>query len=807
MKRRLKIILIFIAHVLVTLAATAHPKAGYKQTHALHIPGNRSAKANKLLVDANLNSNPGIAGSMIKPGLSWTIDRFSLKNLAVPPVTTTGLHSTADTGRVVQLSAINILYSYSGKTTTAIIPDTVRGGIFHKLPKGTNVADSIVSYPSNATDSLWYRDYSKSIGVMPQWYVSMPTDSTTNATVALNYFFSKYKSGKVSFNPRAVYLVDTIGIRGASNLVIEFNGAKINENGNQVGVILLSGTNVTLRGGRLKGSETYTSFQANSPTQTRALLYVTNSSNIRVENFVTSAKRTGIYFGKVTHSSITALQHWGFLDAAHKANANICPAISVTNDNLVNPVTAENGYLVISDVYAQDCGDAVILGDESKHFNISNVRGVNLFDNGIYVSSGLYGSITGNHFKNIASSGYAIKVRGRGINIDANTASVVGFGIGVTGNGNASSTDPYDGLPYPDAAGGNGYGLSVTYNTIDSASTRGISVNEQDGLGAHAVKIIGNTISNPLTATDYPLYVTGVSDFTINDNTIYNAVAPIATLVSNGTNDSLRNIHFSNNSYKLCTGIGVRFSKVRDSYISGNIAANVTGTFLDFRNSNNNIVTENKDFTGIVANIGATYTNTGNLVLGNTGTTSIDVAHNYSIFNNGAALSVTLGGLNTITPPIAGQIPIASGATAYIPKSISGDATLAASGVLTLKPSIALTGSPTAATQSSSSNNTSLATMAAVKAVNFIHNIFTPASGGSVTLVNHSYNIVNPSSGLAALTFVMPASPLDGDVVYVKFIQAVTSITWPAAVKGATASAASGGNLTLVYDAASSNWF
>jgi hypothetical protein len=57
-------------------------------------------------------------------------------------------------------------------------------------------------------------------------------------------------------------------------------------------------------------------------------------------------------------------------------------------------------------------------------------------------------------------------------------------------------------------------------------------------------------------------------------------------------------------------------------------------------------------------------------------------------------------------------------------------------------------------------------------------NIFTPTTGQTVNLVNGSYNVINPAGALLALTLNLPSSPADNDVVEIKSIQGVTTITY-----------------------------
>ena len=88
------------------------------------------------------------------------------------------------------------------------------------------------------------------------------------------------------------------------------------------------------------------------------------------------------------------------------------------------------------------------------------------------------------------------------------------------------------------------------------------------------------------------------------------------------------------------------------------------------------------------------------------------------------------------------------------------------------------------------------------------HTIFTPSSGGSVSLIDHQYNIINPSGFLSALTVNLPASPANNDVVIIKYIHAVTSLTYSGGtVAGGMGSAADGSIVALTYDSGTAAWY
>lgn len=91
---------------------------------------------------------------------------------------------------------------------------------------------------------------------------------------------------------------------------------------------------------------------------------------------------------------------------------------------------------------------------------------------------------------------------------------------------------------------------------------------------------------------------------------------------------------------------------------------------------------------------------------------------------------------------------------------------------------------------------------------NYTHTIFTPTTGQTITLINNQYNIVNPAGALLALTINLPSTPANNDVVYIKFTQNVTTVTYAngTVVDGITAPTA-GGLTVLTYDSGTTSWY
>lgn len=88
------------------------------------------------------------------------------------------------------------------------------------------------------------------------------------------------------------------------------------------------------------------------------------------------------------------------------------------------------------------------------------------------------------------------------------------------------------------------------------------------------------------------------------------------------------------------------------------------------------------------------------------------------------------------------------------------------------------------------------------------HTIFTPTTGGTVSLTNNQYNIINPAGTLVALTVNLPSSPANNDCVFIKYTQSITTVTYGngTVVDGITAPTA-GGLVVLTYDSGTTSWY
>lgn len=89
------------------------------------------------------------------------------------------------------------------------------------------------------------------------------------------------------------------------------------------------------------------------------------------------------------------------------------------------------------------------------------------------------------------------------------------------------------------------------------------------------------------------------------------------------------------------------------------------------------------------------------------------------------------------------------------------------------------------------------------------HVIFTPADGDTIDLVNNQYNIIHASDDIATLTANLPSSPINGDCIYIKSVNNITTFALAnGTIPGGNDTSFGGQNVyVLVYDADDNAWY
>ena len=92
--------------------------------------------------------------------------------------------------------------------------------------------------------------------------------------------------------------------------------------------------------------------------------------------------------------------------------------------------------------------------------------------------------------------------------------------------------------------------------------------------------------------------------------------------------------------------------------------------------------------------------------------------------------------------------------------------------------------------------------------IRYQHHIFIPTAASTTTLINNQYNIINPATGGLSFTLNLPSSPLNNDVVYVKFDQTATVVTYGGGtILGGIAAPVAGQVVVFTYDSGTSTWY
>lgn len=250
---------------------------------------------------------------------------------------------------------------------------------------------------------------------------------------------------------------------------------------------------------------------------------------------------------------------------------------------------------------------------------------------------------------------------------------------------------------------------------------------------------------------------------------------------------------FSNTSGTANTGVGY------GAFNSSVTASNNTGVgYLSF------LVATGGNNTGIGANAGLNLTTgTGNVFLGNGAGGQLTTQSNQLAIDNTNTLTPLIGGDFSTKSLIVGGRQLVTNATdgfLYIPTF-----TATPNGTPTSQTGAAPIGIDVTNNQL---NYYSGGSWRQTASAGISHTIFTPTTGQTITLINNQYNIVNPSGALLALTINLPSTPSNNDLVYIKFTQNVTTVTYAngTVVDGITAPTA-GGLTILTYDSGTTSWY
>ena len=414
----------------------------------------------------------------------------------------------------------------------------------------------------------------------------------------------------------------------------------------------------------------------------------------------------------------------------------------------------------------------------------TNLRGIGFYSGGIFQNDIFQVGTNGQGFSDALVGDLGIETDGHNILIGSTargslytasfgTTGVKWHGIKTgTGMPNLYGVDPSDSsmiqVPYP--AGGSGVTTIGTFSNTSIANGGSIS---------------GSTLTfGAVDATNPGMVSTGAQTFA----GLKTLPAPKFTgVTSAGANDSVLTIdpatgqtHWRTGSMSLFFANGLTAAGGDSVYLGGNLNQNTTLGTAGF----------NFSITGLPNKIQIS-TDTS-LVLDNTGKMYKSLLTQVGTITKGTWLADAIngqqGGLGRSAYTIGGMYYAIS--TSNPGAEITPNATT----------------TPMFLTQSG--NGTTANAPVWGPSLKYGHTIFTPATGGTVNTVNNQYNIINPSGTLATLTVNLPTSPNNNDVVYIKYTQQVSLVTYGnGTVVDGIAAPAAGGLVILTFDSGTSSWY
>lgn len=437
------------------------------------------------------------------------------------------------------------------------------------------------------------------------------------------------------------YLLDTAVSRsGLSRIRVIGNGAQIIE-ASPATAALMSFDNcqrLRVEDVHFVGSETYTYFAANSPTVRRRFLSVANSSRVRIKDVTGQAKRGHIYLNNCNSSIVEGSDFIGFfqnVSLGAQANANECTTIEIDGGRHNKAVRN----------HAENHGSVVLWGSDAVGTSASDCTGMNLHDNGVYGSSGDRGRIFGCDFEAVIGS--AVKTRGSQNIVFGNTGSgnVSGSVFAITGNGATA-----------DAYGANGYGNIAIANSAANCVRDGFGFTSQDGLYMRDSVIALNTVNNITGSGGFAgLRGTMRQGGIIFGNVTTQLTCDYGILSGNLTaGQEQKTMMLFGNVVNDLNGAqqGIRVQATSESIIGGNVGDDVVN-LVQGRSVTDSVILANVNPNGTSANgFSSANSNSGNVVIGNRGVSSVDGNTHASWANwptaNNPAISSTPNAVNQL---------------------------------------------------------------------------------------------------------------------------------------------------------------
>lgn len=536
-----------------------------------------------------------------------------------------------------------------GDFAVVVVPSSKKSYVF-SLDEDSGLAEdglNVIAPDSNAGNKRWVRTNTPTDQYDITFYGAVG-DGITDDTTAIQAAFDA-GLGYVNFPPGTYLISDTISYTG--RVFVTGYGATLLESTNLSKMLSLTDADDARIDGLLfEGVETYAVFAALSPspsTTDYSAIYLSSSDRVQIKGVKSLYKRCLIYMDTCSDCMVDGWHCNGFMssyDGTAPTGANYCPAVFVrggAGDIITNGTVRNHGTGVL---FGTNSG-----GTQPLYSVVSHITGENLKDDGVYGSSADYMDISHCIFKDVVTAG--IEVRGSHNKVFENQVINANVGVVMTGRGNPTSN----------VSGGYN---SIVNNDLSNCRANAIQVLGLDtggGLGyIKGLTVTGNHIAGCPVASvaSAAVDIQCAGDLTFKDNTIAGAAGTAYCVLIQGLDVSnpLVGLIVGDNNISGSTGRSIFLNWISGGSVAGNYAFNngtpmIEGKYCAGVSFKYNTCTDQ-----VVIILDDTYTNAGNIVMGNRGTLSLTqgvidtclVALNYTDF-------VTLNTLAS-TPVAVGQI-------------------------------------------------------------------------------------------------------------------------------------------------------
>ncbi|MFC3770175.1 glycosyl hydrolase family 28-related protein [Paenibacillus sp. GCM10012303] len=467
-------------------------------------------------------------------------------------------------------------------------------------------------------------------------------DGTTDDTSAIQSALNATATGGTVYFPMGTYLISSQLTVSNKEIHLFATGKAVIKEASVFGVPmlkLLHAHGSTVTGLSCHGAETYAGF-AGASSLFNAFIQLDRCNQAVISGCSVKDKTYPFLLSVCQECHVTDCYVVGFLNVG-KTGANYCSCCYISG-GLNNSVRGLVG---------KDMGSGILVGAEGTNHHISDCYFENMWDNGVYISSG-----KGNLIEHITvkqTGGSGVKARGhRHIVSNCHIQDCL-IGFTITGNGAT-----------PDSLGYNGYGTILEGCVAENCRRDGVLMNVQDGYLPRNIKIVNNTLIN--CATEGGGYagvrMTAGVDTEVCGNTFHHCSGSFGILIVGPQSAPVSGLKIMNN-FVSETREGIRLQYVTHSVITGNHVRDIDTYGIWLNNCNNNIISSNIGQEQVTSGLLRCLTADGssnNTIIGNRATL-MDVSREANVLIGNLPGTVNFTDDVTGTPLYEGQQAIVSG--------------------------------------------------------------------------------------------------------------------------------------------------